>query len=304
MPEKIMLWGPSSSGKTMLIWGLARDIDQYSKYDEEFRYTLHQVFQPNPHEEPRKVPVMDIIHQRSQFPDGSQGIESSEMEFQRIAKPNNGLNDKQIKRHNFIHQIFLNDIEGKFSTTFIDDDSQLQVQQAYAHSRNIVSLFDITFGSDHDSEKVISDFRRFITFLTENHTFGKKKRNLAICLTKIDKYVLAPLSNPWEILSMVYGSEVKEYLLQEKQVNRKINFELFATSAVGVLYNPDKYKNEPNINDHGDYFINNGTSWHPIHAAMPFFWIFDIIEKEIFEENHIKRSDHISYPLSFGNEID
>ena len=295
MDENIMLWGPSNSGKTMLIWGFARDIEQYSEADNRFGYSLHQLFQLNPIVEPIRKLVIDIIRQEKKFPEGSQFLSDKTFEFRRIPKQNCGLSKNQIRQHSFTHLINIRDLSGGDSVSFINDSSMLEVRQAYINSRNIIATFDISFGSDGDSGKMISDFQQLIQFLTENHPDENKKRNLAICLTKVDKHKLNPLSKPREIISMIYGPSLLRFIDQEKLSNSHINIELFATSSVGMYFDNKDFALKANVNHENDYFFKNGEQWCPIQAAAPFFWIFESIEKEKFKQTGIKQKDYLPY---------
>lgn len=290
-----MLWGPSQSGKTLLIWGFARDIEKQSLINEQFSYSLQRIFRTNPVDEPKKIPVMDIIRAKTKFPDGDQNLSDKEYEFRRIPKPGTGLTRKQMENHNFLHQIFIRDIKGGESTKFFDDPSMLAIQEAYIDSRNIISLFDIKFASDSDSQKYISDFRKLIRFLTDNHPFGKKQRNLAICLSKIDQHVFNANPNPELILKMLFSPEFVDYIKEENVRNEKLNIGLFATSAVGSYYDPHKGEVTSNINKEKDYFQQNGSSWSPFNAADPFFWIFESLEREIFSNNRGLFDNYIPY---------
>ena len=273
LDNSIMMWGPTSAGKSMLLNAFAKDLERINQLDDEFKYIFDELIDMGD-PEPKRQP----IRAEEKFPLGSSDITKREYEFQRIPSQESDILNKHT------HYISTVDLPGADCIQFIEDpDSMPLLKGMYLEAKNIIAVFDLAITKDdglpHDltPDQYGHLFNEFLDLIIQDGPNAQEKRNVALCLTKID--VLGFDRHPDKLLRDYFGKEVYEKIKRyEGDTDRNLRVKSFATSAVGFVL--ENSKKMPNINSAGDAVKKGGSQWKPYTVVEPFFWIFENIEIE------------------------
>lgn len=309
--ENIAMWGPTSSGKSWLIRAFAKELDIYTKTDDKFDYVLSL--------DTSKVKV--IAEPPSEIT-GNDDFLDHLYRFER--RPKKGLDDAKYQVSSQSHLINIRDLPGAWSIGVAEDpDAFDEILLNYINSKYLIAVFDPTFGSsggfsnpkevvydpgnkieyanrrDYDKDTYSKLFNRFIDLLLDNTNSDSeiKQRFVAIALTKMDKIPQRRL--PVEIISGKFGPKIREllgkYLYKPGQdvSTQPLVVNVFNTSSAGYIRD-----RVPNIDPDDPSKILKDDKWHPDNAVAPFFWIFEMIERQ-----RLARGQEKKWGL-FGSPVD
>lgn len=297
----IAVWGPSNAGKDWLIQGFKKEIDSFNIDDKRYYYDIRERNPANA--------IDDIVDEVILPEAGTVAPVDREYIFIRSPKSNNNHSVTIPQEH---HIIIHNDAGGHQVNAQNDPANFAETLTALEISKNILlvlgppepdqtGMTEPEMGSDNDSELHIpftqdigenawrkQDYIRFVkTFFS---AIGEKqKRNIALCMTKCD--LLGFRGDEENMLLRRYGQEMMNELILQKQKGRH-NIGIFATSASGFLKSEDGKL----ISNQNKRSLINSEKWEPLNCALPFFWFFEIIEKE--RSSRILRSGESGYPMT------
>lgn len=118
--------------------------------------------------------------------------------------------------------------------------------------------------------------RRLFSVLEK--TNPEKCRLYAVCVTKADMLPGGVYLHPDALIEAYFGNEMTEAL----RVPQQGVVQTFTTSSFGFISGTTK----PNCKDGG---IAKEEKWQPYGVEFPFFWSFEIQEKELIK-NILRRS--------------
>jgi len=307
--ESIALFGPTASGKDWLIRAFAREIEKINqKGDHLFYYELMELqrdYSPRPAS--AFPPIGNVVTNMA---------EDYLYQFTRRADTDQRYSCYEYT-HNIAIQ---NDAGSILVSSIVDADTFSQTYNRLVTARNLIIIIAPpdspstpvqTKVEDQESSDLIkllenmsapqepayssylpefairpwtaTDYQHFIRLLFDalgrNRT-GIRRRNIAICLTKIDQTRIQNNDSEQVFYSMFPG--LRGLIQMER--NRH-NIEFFQTSSAGFINRSDalgRVEQIPNIQNGNLIDVNR---WSPFGTTRPFFWIFETLEKAYLANN-------------------
>lgn len=303
--ESIALFGPTASGKDWLIKSLAKEMERVNRgANNIFYYELMQV-----------LPDGTITPATADIPTGGAATSDPEDYFYRFTR--RALNDKYRCYEHTHNIVIHNNAGSVLAASLLDSDQFMATYQNLLNARNLIILIAPPEGAaqgrpastqtdykselaelletidspqepvydDRLSSSVLrpwtsSDYERFISLLfhaLNNRSINIGRRNIAICLTKVDQRK-TQISNSEQVFNIMFPNLVRPVKIQRQ--NHNIGF--FQTSSAGYITqtnNSGKIVQVPNIQ--GSNLLNE-ERWKPFGITGPFFWIFENLEREHF----------------------
>ena len=292
LEQEIALWGPSTSGKTWLVYSLGKALMHLA--DPLFEYKLWQV-------DTQGKPVRANLTIADKKP--NQKHQDEIWLFQRLPHEELVGSGRFLSTHT--HRIKLHDLKG-------DDTRELKEAVTTAsllNSPKILLMLDPTITVPNQSkslgsvaeegkitqDKYCADVRRlFDHWVTADELPG---RSVALCFTKIDQLNVQK-RDPWQLIAAYFGQCMIDLL---KDYEGAWAMKAFCVSAVGYLSN-----GKANY-DIATRSLDNLEEWRPYNVTSPFFWLFQESEKQRLQRagnaaaqyffNEQRSRKHASYPI-------
>lgn len=258
----------------------ANNFDSKDSYDYKLVYSKGVVFTPG-----------SVINT---MPQPTEKGEAIWLDFSRILKPSHKKENPYLHNHYHFVRIINDkgeDLVGATQELF----EHKGFRQLLKEAKCFILVLDIPNDQKSlmpdeslvdiwDAKKYYENVDMFFKVLEEES--DGKRRNIAICMTKADKCVC--YGDPWEILGRRYNEDLRRLVSKKKDTH---NIEVFYISATGFLEESESNLRYPPIRT-------------PINAAMPFFWFFEIIEKErlhtkprwLITDQRLTEGNYIPYP--------
>lgn len=308
-PQSIVMWGPDRGGKDWLLCAFPRELELFYKKEIPLRFGLFE-----------RIPGMEELAPMTSHPPvnipGNSIMEIKNFIFKRESI----LNDPSQQINAQVHDVLIYNSRPTDFLECLDFPENDEISyKILTEADNIILVLDIPIeialdqqdGGQNNLLPNISGLLQekhnprswerpwdkqtyliYIQKLLGAIRIGPRK-NLAVCINKIDQYESPQLSHPWDMLGMTYGKELVDLLERNKQ---KHNIEVFATSAAGYIRRNEKFV--PNFMAGS---LIDPARWEPVNTAQPFFWIFEGIERErlasgplLFRRSNLK--NYIPYP--------
>lgn len=307
--ESIALFGPTASGKDWLIRALAKEIERVNRgADNIFYYELMQVLRDGTVTPAIAYPPTGAIA-ATPYP------EDFLYQFTRRAR-----NDRYQCYEHTHNIVIHNDAGSVIVASVLDNDQFMATYQNLLNARNLIILIAPPEGAaqgrpaspqtniedglrellktiDSPQEPVYNDFlpasvvrpwsssdyERFISLLfhaLSNSTANIGRRNIAICLTKVDQ-TRVHRSDSEQVFNTMFPNLVR--LIEMQRQTHNIGF--FQTSSAGFVNQTDNFgriEQVPNIR--GSNLLDE-INWKPFGTTGPFFWIFENLEREHFSRH-------------------
>lgn len=294
----IVLWGPTQAGKDWLIQAFVRELEMLNDFNDNFHYRLTENL-------PGNAPF--II--RAQTPSNNPSIGPSDIEYQfeRLSLAKNQSREHGITERVGKHKIIIHNNAGGILAKCLTEPAFLPAtyqtltnadniflvmgppSEKQSHSEtprrnmsleknNIAEMIEVAALSQNtktsQAEDTIEDTafwsaQNYASFLERLfQSFNDRPRNVAICMTKSD------LDNfrgeHFSILERRYGPELANIV---KIQSRHHTIKTFATTAAGYLGHESNY-------DQTNGEIKYPNRWKPVGTTYPFFWMFELIERQ------------------------
>ncbi len=284
----IVLWGPTGSGKDYLMNGFFR---QAQNFDSEDEYNYKLVYSEGTISTPGSV--------INKTPHSTEKEEAVWFNFSRELK--SSYKNKNPYHHNHYHFARIVNNKGE---DLVGATQELIEHKGFREllkkAKCFILVLDIPSEQDTpmpnkslvdawDANRYYENVDMFFKVLEEESK--GKRRNIAICMTKADKCVYD--GDPWEILAKRYNKDLEKLIRMKKETH---NVEVFYISATGFLEESESNSSCPSIKT-------------PINAAMPFFWFFEMIERErlhtkprwLITDQRLSKKNYIPYPKPITN---
>jgi hypothetical protein len=281
--SNIALWGPTGVGKDWLIRAFIKELEFLNQRQSDQYFEL---FITQPHsssvvaKEYLVAEVPNEIKPSSKF--------SDQRFFFRRYYTDNDLDG--LEKYS-IHDFIIHNDAGKNLVECLSDPNKFfTTYSALVNSRNIILALGPPGNSpderageenDRDLQEIDSDVIHHNNWTKDEYLEfteslfqqlgGKNTRNIAICLTKSDQDPNGSY-DAWQLLERRYGEAYVKMLDNERKNH---NIEVFITTAAG--YVEKKGKITANF-ENGK--IMKKDDWTPENTSLPFFWIFEAIERK------------------------
>ncbi len=269
----VAIWGPTGSGKSWLINAFAKTIE--SKYNNGYLGLEYKLFDAN-------GIVSRSSHAIEDIP-ATVWVDFSQFRFTR----NRTSNKFYEMMSSFSHNIYIFDNQGGASSRIgndKEDQDELKTIIANLASADIVILaLDPTMVVKNESEDYSYGFtpaeyaervKRLFSVLDKTNPENPEKRRLyAACVTKADMIPGGIYLHPDALIEAYFGHEMSEAL----KVPQRGIVQTFTTSSFGFISGTSK----PN---HKDGLMAQVDKWQPYGVEYPFFWSFEIQEKELLKK--------------------
>lgn len=303
--ESIALFGPTASGKDWLIRAFAREIEKVNqRRNNLFYYELMQVQRDG-----------TLIPAIAYPPTGGIPTVNAEdylYQFTRRARENRY--ECYQHTHNIVIH---NDAGSYLVSSVLDNEQFMATYHTLLNARNLIiivappqatsnrnqskpqvresnDLEELLKSIDPPQESVYNDsfpaaavrpwssadYERFINLLFHaltNNDLNIGRRNIAVCLTKIDQTRIQRSDS-----EQVFYSMFPNLRIPIEMQRKNHNIEFFQTSSAGFINRSDemgRIEQIPNIQ--GSNLLDE-NSWNPFGTTGPFFWIFERLEREHF----------------------
>lgn len=333
--QNIALWGPTGSGKDWLIRAFAKEIEKCNRVQKPiFEYRLSEVFSDNdtrlvsanPPDNIGPTPSVNDFHY--QFVRNAFYQEYRRFEYTHNIVLHNDSGSNLVSsvidplQFGVTYQTVINARNLIILVTPPADSLSKRVEESDVNRINeqkTRSALDAVFEADQDrnppyqeafpvaarKDWKASDYERYIILLLEELRKNPTpfRRNVAVCMTKSDQ-MGALKRRPEELFFNIFGKLRNPFTAFSKEHNIKI----FKTSSAGYFRRLNEYGlpiEVPNIDNNGT--LLNRELWSPSGVAAPFFWIFQTIEREHFQENRnrglrdffVSSPDYPPYPYVY-----
>ncbi len=283
----VALWGPVASGKSWLIHALERTLRE--KYCGSYQ-GLDFKTQNNAIKNDK-----DISH----APPATEDISDSILKFERQIVSN----EFNKSMNNFTHTIRIVDNRGGSTIEVLNQNNE--EISGYLHetlfnlaNADIViialdpcQLFPSSLAeSSLMSKKEYAQMVRKLFSILEKAN-PKKQRLYAVCITKADVIVGSMFVHPNALVESFFGAEMSKVL----EIPPSGTLSTFTTSSFGFLPETTKVNFSP-----FDQEIIDKENWQPYGVEYPFFWAFELKEREMLE-NVFK--SNIYNKIIFRNKI-
>jgi len=311
---RISIWGPAGSGKTWLLNAFANKVWQYN--------TSYQSFS-----------LFDSSGQRF-IPDGLASSATTDHTYEGFKfhrRLHQSLSGSSISSYS--HEIILMDAPGDETTGHMLKVSDTSNNRAHVHAtrQSLLSSDAILFALDpglgysniwspppYDesneftpppalySSEDTSTYEVLFEYLSEllHLIMGRDSQKvpyLCFCITKADKYGTSlDTKNFDELVLRIFGSDFQTNFRQLLATLPDEKVARFVTSSVGYFVRYDG-KRVPNYDISSGILMDN-KAWNPQGTELPFFWIFEQIERasltqELFASKENRSiTDYQPYP--------
>jgi hypothetical protein len=288
-PSNIALWGPKGAGKTWLLNAFMKDLDKYNTDTSNFSYFLHN-------KTGMQTPLINGLDAETFGP--SVENETIRWEFQRRGKQ---LDKRSHQVSTHTHDIAVHDNPGDWLTNAVSPNNSNRNALAVSmlrKSNNLIMVLDPThvIGTPIPGEEINpnaptkTEYAQWFSILMQFLKEQELQANIAVCLSKSDK--IKVYLETKELIRVIFGENIIRIL--EKS---GFNINYFRVSATGKINHIDG-KTESNL-DHETQSIKDIDQWRPINVSAPFFWLFEIIERERIRKDDFfgdREKIYIPYP--------
>jgi|ADurb_H2B_01_Slu_FD_contig_41_975900_length_2471_multi_4_in_0_out_0_3 hypothetical protein len=282
--SSIALWGPTGAGKDWLVRAFNRELRSLNDWKNRFSYDLKLV-RPGSDRE-FEVPAFadppgDIL--------ATEESEDTKYAFYRKDTTFPVEDKRHCQRHEFILH---NDAGGALVKCLENEMNHNATLETLLQSRNIIIVLGVgnlglnTHHEPYENQEKNGEkdekgllFKKIMQLI--DRLSVEPRRNIAICLTKIDLIVDEnefTQQDRWNVLSEQYGNDARNYL--ESMKKKFSNMEVFITTSAGYV-NSNGVRDK-NINQDATG-LKDPAQWKPLNTVAPFFWIFEKIEDERYK---------------------
>jgi len=281
LQSRVTLWGVKGSGKSWMVNAFAKELEWYNRFDAEFTYSLYE------HDELNNSLKKYTSLARLDNKIVAATVRSMDKAW--VFERKFRVDDLRHRVSTHQHKIIVHDNAGADLTvaaggTSVENVGQTQVDAAIKTleaADGVLLLLDPTsveaspvFTQKVTEKRSRGEYEELITQVLAISVKNKKKLRVAVCLSKSDSLQLE--LTPKDLVEVIFGRQLIDHLNGLEKLE-KIVTQYFRFSAVGSYFDEMGIK-RPNLTDDGDG-IRNGNAWNPVHAASPFFWIFEAIER-------------------------
>lgn len=272
---RLTLVGPSGVGKTWMLHALAKELQWYSRQDDQFNYELAQL---NPG---GGAPIPVVPAPPTQGPTATtfnpnMGMRDNAFVFTRRAA-NPSAPAQLLSQHK--HDIAIFDDAGANFVDVVSGGGTRVIQKAIVDAASVILLLDSTYSqvAGAGGGGTFATQHEYLTFVQSLcHMLASvpvPQRYLAVCATKIDQTGMAGRSSQ-QVIEMLFGAQMLSTIEQYSSV---MNINYFQVSSVGYYRTPQGVL--PNF-DEMSGSVMNPNQWLPYNVVAPFFWIFEQIERQ------------------------
>lgn len=255
------IWGPIGSGKSWLINSFAWAMQQ--KYKGKYlglQYKINKLDQGF---------SLDL----SETPEPTSEVRVSSFRFER--QKTSG--DFYEAMSSFTHEIHIFDNPGK-NSSFDDvllnlanvDIVIIVLDPTRIRGKSILSLDDYGYFTQTEYAQMV---RKLFSVLEKGNS--EKQKLYAVCITKADLIHGSMYLHPDAIIEALFGHEMSEAI----KTPQKGVVQTFTTSSFGYITGTKT----PNRDLNG-LGIRDKINWQPYGVEFPFFWAFEIKEKNLLEK--------------------
>jgi hypothetical protein len=276
--NKIVFWGPQSSGKTWLFNAFLKKIEILNKKLKSLGHSIVT-------QEQRDGRWVDVGHVEDLIEKPTPGMIES---YYRILRRRDG--DSILSQvNNQCHEILVVDNAGGFFEKRKRNDltvNEIERAKEKVKKAHYLVLALNSGQQENANDGAIVENLKELSGYVEDGSAGKY---IAACLTKVDSLgqeLIVELYNrdKSELRSLLIRSFGVRYVdqiydaLDALKCDDKNRVELFATSATGYYLDSENVKRQNISSDHK--VLADSAKWHPEEVETPFFWLFDRIECE------------------------
>jgi hypothetical protein len=284
--SRVTLWGVTGSGKSWMVNAFAKELEWYNRFDKEFSYNLYEYDENNN----SLKPYSSLTRLDNKIIEANIRSTDKVWVFERKFR----ASDLRHRVSTHQHKIIIHDNAGADLTVAaggrIDTEvDQLRVEAAIKTlevADGVALLLDPTSVEGtpvatvrETLKRPRSEYEELITQVLEMAVKDKgkdeEKLRVAVCLSKSDSLQLE--LTPKDLVEVIFGKDLVGYLNTLEKLG-KLDIRYFRFSAVGSYFDEKGIK-RPNLTDDGNG-VANENAWNPVHAASPFFWIFEAIERK------------------------
>jgi GTPase SAR1 family protein len=277
--NRIVFWGPQSSGKTWLLNAFLKKIEILNRKIKPLGHSL--VMQ-------RQVEGkwVDIGHIESVNEGPTPGMKEIYYRLLRGRTENGVL--PQV--NNQCHEILVVDNAGglfeKGNRGKVDQNTVAMAMEKVKNARYLILALNSGMKENTVDGAIVENLNELSEYINDS----SKGKFIAACLTKVDtlaEELVVELYNrdKSELRSLLIRSFGEKYVdriydaLQALRCDEKNQVELFATSAIGYYYLNGR--KTPNITQNANGAeVADPAHWYPEEVEHPFFWLIDIIERK------------------------
>lgn len=272
--DQVVFWGPVKSGKTWLFNAFLKKIEILNRKLKPLDFSF--IAESN---------GAEVGHIETLMNEPTTGIYERKYIFVRKK-----LGDDFVAKVNTqSHEVLVVDNTGgafgsAFGTTEMDEKRKDFAWEKVRTARFLVLALNSGYEENATSGTIVKQLRDLLKVVKESD--GGKY--IAACLTKVDtlgeelviEFYNQDKSQLRGLLIRSFGKEYVDQIyegLNALQMDGKNHVESFATSATGYFNNNGK-KNRNISGDGGT--LADSANWYPEEVEKPFFWLFDVVERE------------------------
>ncbi len=254
----IILWGPTSAGKTALLANLfLRSASVESDWE----------IYPTPKSMPEIMKYSQRIEFENEFPMGTDVVEGAERDLSYSF-----LNKKT-------GSVFLFETKDRAGKRF-QGEMNPEILESLKTAEGIVLFLDYDRGRHRETE-VINALAQMFVSRTEGKTgIEKDNRPLAVCLSKVDQFVDNPEEykrlerEPEEFVRGLLGTDLLRRL---DQFHSRVKF--FPVSSVGIRLSYGSVQKSVFFDER--LILRVTKRGQPINIVEPFIWIFEQLQEAL-----------------------
>jgi len=310
----IAMWGPTGSGKTWLIQAFAKELQWFDKNDDHFGYELLDEDQ-QPVEAAPPTPI------------GTREAEDHLLYFRRVPRIQDRAHNYSAHTHMLnihddagsslvaglvdpkafadAHQTLINSRytlvvldptyarkgvkstlrkgDGRQDTPYEDDLEDLDDDD----NGELPYIARKDYLTPQEYLQLIQALFRELSVGLGNRQNARKKRYLAICLTKMDRKKLH--GDPNLLLGRLFGEDMKRLV---ESYRSTFAIRVFSTSAAGMIGVGNQKRSMES-----DGGLENPGLWDPRGTTAPFFWMFQNAEMERLGVSTERLKWYLPYPV-------
>lgn len=276
----VAIWGPVGAGKTWLINALANTIN--TKYQKGYSGLRYDLFDANGNPSFGYSPTLGNRGR------GNEIGPTAEITFSFFRFSRSRTSNKFFEMmSSFSHNIYIYDNQGGPSSNIGNEKvNQNRLAKTIVNLANadiVILALDPTRITEEEVSKTDYSYgmvtrkeyaemvRRLFSVLEKANP--EKRRLYAACITKSDLIPGAMYLHPDALVETYFGHEMSEALQTPKQGI----VQTFTTSSFGFIGGTTK----PN---HDGGRIQDEYNWRPYGVEYPFFWSFEMQEKELLKK--------------------
>lgn len=313
----IAIWGPTGSGKTWLIKAFAKELEWYNENDTHFSYELVDEDDipviPKPPKNRASDRAVDHLFRFRRIPKDIKDAAHLISAHSHLINVHDDMGRNVVTASiddKVAPEAFIKLTESRFVVIILDSTIQSQRRnkqnKIIPGNNNADEIEDADLVDDYEkedypeiatrgkwtSEEYHQMLKKLLSILATHpprpSETGKSSRHVAICLTKMDMSTLR--DDPASLLGRVFGREILNLI---HSFENSFSIKIFLSSSAGT-YRDDDGK-IPNFDEQSGELIQP-KRWEPRNAVAPFFWIFQISEKERLA-NKSGKEKYVNYPI-------